>query len=153
MIYISTPEFNKYIAEIFAASLAHAHLITKTDFDNRLMSLNRKINLNKTKHVLVENKLKKLKTFVASYFRDKSYFEGDGVQNYLIYQPINRYFKRIIGVGSGEFIYFWKCKSLSHEGINSNSVSNYSITSELRYFGSKISVKLNECCLEQDKIT
>ena len=52
---------------------------------------------------------KKLQTFDSSYFRGKSYFvDNNGTQNYLIFQPIDRYFKRIIGVGSGECIYFWK---------------------------------------------
>ena len=59
--YITTPEFNKLTLENFAARLAQANLIAKTDFDNRLMSLNRKITSNKTKHVLVENELRKTK--------------------------------------------------------------------------------------------
>ena len=42
-------------AENFAARLALANLLTKTDFDNKLISLNRKINSNKAKHFLVEN--------------------------------------------------------------------------------------------------
>ena len=50
----------------------------KTDFDAKLSSLNRKITKNKRKHVLVENELKKLKTFDASYFIGKSHFEEDG---------------------------------------------------------------------------
>ena len=50
---------------------------------------------NKTKHLIVENQLKKLKTFDPSYFRGKSHFEEDGTQNYLVFQPINRYFKVI----------------------------------------------------------
>ena len=37
--------------------IARANLITKTDFDTKLSSLNRKITQNKTKHLLVENKL------------------------------------------------------------------------------------------------
>ena len=50
-------------ASVFDARLAQANLITKTDFDAKLSSLNRKITANKTKHVIVKNKLKKLKTF------------------------------------------------------------------------------------------
>ena len=57
------------------------------------MSLNRKLVSNKIKHVLVENELKKLQTFYSIYFRDKSHFEEDGAQNYLIFQPMCRYFK------------------------------------------------------------
>ena len=39
----------------FTARLEKANLVTKTEFDNKLTSLNRKINSNKTKHLLVEN--------------------------------------------------------------------------------------------------
>ena len=40
--YTTTPEFNKLTVENFAARLAQANLVTKTDFDNKLSSLNRK---------------------------------------------------------------------------------------------------------------
>ena len=49
--------------------------MTETDFDAKLSSLNEKVTSNKTKHLLVENELKKLKTFDSSYFRGKIYFE------------------------------------------------------------------------------
>ena len=58
---------------------------TKTDFDAKLLSLNRKITSNKTKHVLVANELNQLKTFDSGYFIGKSHFEEDGVQNYLVF--------------------------------------------------------------------
>ena len=72
--YITTPEFKKLTAANFSARSAQANLITKTDFDTKLMSPNRKINSNKTKHVLVENVLKKLQTFDSIHFRGKNYF-------------------------------------------------------------------------------
>ena len=57
-----------------------------TDFDDKLKSLNEKINSNKAKHVLVENELKKLQTFDTIYFRGKNHFDEDGTQNYLVFQ-------------------------------------------------------------------
>ena len=39
------------------------------------------------------------------------------VQNYLEFQPMHRYFKRVSGVGSGNCVYFWKYKGLSDENI------------------------------------
>ena len=69
--YITTPEFNNLAAGDFAARLKQADLVTKTDFDRKLRSLNQKINSNKTKHLFVENELKKLKTFDLGYFRGK----------------------------------------------------------------------------------
>ena len=43
---------------------------------------------NKSKHLLVENEFKKLKTFDSSYFVDKSHFEEDGTQNCLVFKQI-----------------------------------------------------------------
>ena len=65
-------------ASVFNAKLAQANLLTKVDFDAKLSSYSRKITWNKSKHLLVENELKKLKKFDTSYFRGKSYFEEDG---------------------------------------------------------------------------
>ena len=76
--YIDTQEFNKLTADVFDARIAEASLITKTDFDANLSSLHKKITSNKTKHLLVENKLNKLKTFDLSYFMGKCHFEEDG---------------------------------------------------------------------------
>ena len=47
--YITTTEFNKLTVENFTARLAQADLVTKTDFDNKLSSLNKKITSKKTK--------------------------------------------------------------------------------------------------------
>ena len=58
-------------ADVFNARLAQANLTTKIDFDAKLSSLNRKITANKTKHLLVEKELKKLKTSDSGYFIDK----------------------------------------------------------------------------------
>ena len=68
--------------------ISRANLIIKTDFDAKLSSLNRKSTANKSKHLLVENELNKLKTFDSIYFIDKSHFEEDGTQNYLVFQPL-----------------------------------------------------------------
>ena len=54
-------------AEFFDAILKQADLVTKTDFNDKLKRLNQKINSNKTKHFLVENELKNLKTFDSIY--------------------------------------------------------------------------------------
>ena len=92
--YITTPEFNRLTAENFAARLKQANLVTKTDFDDKLKSLNQKSNPDKTEHLLVENELRKLKTLDSSYFRGRNYFEDDDTQNYLVFQPELKYFKR-----------------------------------------------------------
>ena len=91
--YIATSEFNTLAIDIFNARLAQANLITKTYFDAK-QSLNKKITKNKSKHLLVENQLEKLKTFDLSYFIGKNYFEEDGAQYYLVLQPMHKYLKK-----------------------------------------------------------
>ena len=55
--YIDTSEFNKLAVHVFNARITQANLITKTDFDAKLSSLNRKITKKKSKHLLVQNEL------------------------------------------------------------------------------------------------
>ena len=50
-----------------------------------MISLNKKIILNKTKHFLVENEFKKLQTFDSRLFIGQSYFNNDEAQLSLIF--------------------------------------------------------------------
>ena len=97
--------------------------------------------------------MNKLKTFDSGYFIGKSHFEEDGTQNYLVFQPMYRYFKIIAGVGNGSYIYYWQSKGLSDERINSIKTPNYIITPKLNYYGTKTRVEFNGSCLKHDKIT
>ena len=97
---------------VFTARLAQADLITETDFDNKLQSPDKKINSNKTKHLLVENELKKLERFDAAYFRGKIFFDGDGTQN-LVFQLMYKYFAIVDNKTSS-----WESKGLSNEKIS-----------------------------------
>ena len=152
--YFTTPEFNTMAADVFKARLsAQTDLIRKPDFDFRLKEISDRVTKNKTKHLLVENELKKLQKFDAAYFRGKNYFEEDGTQNYLLFQPVYKYFKMIAGVGSGNYIYFWKSKGFSDEKLDSISASNYKITPELSFYGTKTKLEFNGSCLKQDKVT
>ena len=117
-------------AEHFAARLKQANLVTKTDFDDRLKSLNQNITSNKIKHLIVESELKKLRAF-----------------------GLYRCFNRVIGVGSGNYIYSWKSKELSDENITAPTTSDYKLKPELSFFGTKTKVEFNGSCLKQDKIT
>ena len=148
--YITIPEFNKLTAENFAAKLVQANLVTKTDFDNKLISLNKKINSNKTKHLLAENELKKLQTFGSIYFRSKSHFEDDGTQNYLVFQTKYRYFKR---VSNNDHILSMKSIGLSDKSIKPPSTTNNILNHLLDYVGTKTRVELKESLLKQDKIS
>ena len=72
--------------------LAQANLITKTDSHAKLLRINRKIIQHQTENALVKNELNKLKNSDSDYFMGKSHFEENGTQNYLVFQPLNKYF-------------------------------------------------------------
>ena len=113
-----------------------------------MSSLNRKITQNKTKHLLVENELNKLKTFDSSYFIGKSHFEEDGRQKYLVFQPINKYFKLNINTF---YILSWQSKGLSTETIDPPATN---LPPLIDYAGNKIRVKFTGSCLKRsNKLT
>ena len=70
-----------------------------------------------------------------------------------MFQPIQRCFKRIDGVGNdnyGNYVYYWKSKDLPDEKINSIKMSDYRLTLYLDYYDTyKIRVKFNKGCLKQ----
>ena len=105
--YIDNSEFHKLAADFFNARLAQANLITKPDFDAE----------NKTANLIVKNELNKLKTFDSSYFIGKRLFEEDRTQNYLVFQPLNKYFKVITNT---DYVSSWKSKGLSADLTNYN---------------------------------
>ena len=100
-----------------------------------MSNLNRKITQNKSKHLLVENELNKIKTFDSGYVIGKSDFEEDGTQNYLVFQPLNKYFKLITNI---DYVSSWKSKGLSSESIKPPTTSDNSLTPALSYYGTKI---------------
>ena len=120
--------------------------MTKTDFDGKLPSLDNKIAVNKSNHLIVENELKKLKTLDSSYFKGKSHFEEDGTQNHSLFQPINRYFKVIANT---DYVSLWKSKGLSGESITPLTTSDNSLAPALSYYGTKTRLKFNGSCLKQ----
>ena len=64
-----------------------------------------------------------------------------------------RYFKRIAGVGGGNYIYFCKSEGLSDERLDSLTASKHKITAELSFYGTKTRVEFNVSCLMQDNVT
>ena len=114
-------------------------------------ALIKKITSSKTKHLVVENKFKKLETFDSIYFRGKSHFEDDSTQNYLVFQAGSRYFKTVSANDTN--ILSWKSKGLSHESIKPPTTSNKMLNLSIDYVGAKARVKFDGDCLKQEKIT
>ena len=110
-----------------------------------MLSLNRKITANKTKHFLNDNDL--------SYYHVKQYLdEGSGKQNYLVFQPMGKQFKLNSVAGVVDPVLSWQSKGISNESIKPPTASNNSLTPELNYYGTKARVKFTRSCLKQSRI-
>ena len=80
--YITTPKFNKLTAKSFAKRLKQNNLVSKTDFDNKLISFVRKITSNKTEYLEVQKKLNSLITKDYNFSLGRIYFtSNDESQN------------------------------------------------------------------------
>ena len=91
--------------------------------------------------------MNKLKTFDSSYFIGKSHFE-DGTQNYLVFQPIKKYFEMITNT---DYVSSWKSKGLFAENIKPPTTSDNSLTPALSYYGTKTRVKFTASSLKNLK--
>ena len=82
----------------------------------------------------------------------KVIFEEDGVQNYLVFKPIIRYFK-VNTITNTDYVSSWKSKGLSVGSIKPPTTFDNSLAPELNYYGIKTRVKFNRTCLQQSKIS
>ena len=113
--YITTQEFNDLTAKNFTGRLKEADLVTKTDFDDKLKGFNQKINSNKTKHLLVENEIGRLKRISKDYMAVKYLFEEYGIQNYLVFQLMSEYVKV---PDNKSYVLKWNLKEFLTEVLN-----------------------------------
>ena len=103
--------------------------------------------------MLVENELNRLKTIDLRYLIGKSHFEGDGTQNYLVFQQTVRYFKENT-ITNTDYISSWKSEGLSVESIKPPARSDNSLTPKLSYYDElKVRVRFTRSFSKQSKFT
>ena len=85
-----------------------------------------------------------------SYLIGKSRFEEDGTQKYLVFQPVNTYFKL---TANSDYISSWKSKGLPPETIKPPSTSDNSLTPAVSCYGIKTIIKFTGSCLKQPKVS
>ena len=68
---------------------------------------------------------KKLQTFDSNYFQGKIHFEDDEINNYLVYQPVHKYFKKL---AKSNKIKPWISTRLSDESIKTPATYDSSLS-------------------------
>ena len=96
--------------------------------------LNTKIEKFATKAELkvVQDKIAKLQAFDPDHFLGKIHFEDNETQNFLVFQPLYRFFKNI---GSTDYISAWKSKGLYDENIKAPATSDNILAPSLIQIG------------------
>ena len=152
--YITTADFNKFTKDVVGNKIKGEGLVNKCDITGFINNadLDKYVAKLATKSELKaeQEKILKLQALDSSYFRGKSHFEDDGTQNYLVLQPMYRYFKKI---GNTECTLSRKSKGLSDENIKPPTTTDNSLAPRLSYIGNKTRVKFDWGCLKADKIT
>ena len=85
------------------------------------------------------------------YFIGKIHFEEDGVQTYLAFQPLNKYFKVITNANT-KYISSWQSTGLSNETIKSLITSDYKLNPKINYYRTKTRLEFRGRCLKQKYI-
>ena len=86
--------------------------MSKTDFDKKLTSFNRRITLNKTKQLEVHKKLNSLITKNYKFFFGRIHFtSNDASQNTFVYEPILDALKLKVDKGS-DYVLGWNSKGV-----------------------------------------
>ena len=110
---------NKLTAENFAARLTQTNLVSKTDFDNKLISFNRKITSNKAKYLEVLKNLNSLTTKDYNFFLGRMCFTSkDGSENIFVYQPTLDPLELKKDKGN-DYILSWKSKGVYNSKLKS----------------------------------
>ena len=114
--------------------------IDNTDLDKKTGIL-----ATKAEFKAEQDKIVKLQAFDSSFFRGNSHFEDDGTQNYLVFQPIYRDFKKI-----GNVFIFQRGNVknyLPDESIKPPATSDNSLAPSLNSIGVKPRRKFNGQCV------
>ena len=71
-----------------------------------------------------QDKITKIQASDSIFFQGKNHFEDDGSQNYLVFQPMYKYFLKVCDT---DRISEWKPKGLCDEIIKHTTTSNNSL--------------------------
>ena len=110
-----------------ALDARHKDLVQKTTFKSELKKINDKACENSSRVLSYEHKLKQRQDTinglerVASYFRGKNYFDGDGTQNYLVFQGVYKYFE---DVDVSETVIKFQASSGISKGLSDEKMSS-----------------------------
>ena len=121
---------NGYVTNT-ALDVRHNDSVQKTTFKSELKEVGDKTSENSSKLLSYKHKLKPTEDATndlerdTSYFRGKNYFGDNGMQNYFVFQPMYKYFIKVIdSIDNPVYAHYWQSKGLSDGKINAPGTSS-----------------------------
>ena len=145
---------NYYVVNA-ALDAKHKDLVQKTTFEPEFKKVDDKTSAKSSKVLSNEHKLKQREDTINDLERDASYSGDDGMQNYFVFQPIYKYFKKVIdSTDDTVHVHYWQSKRLSDGKINAPGTSgNHDQAPILDYGGAGIRLKFKGDSFRQNKVT
>ena len=117
--YFTNSDYSRFKNDIINAKIKQKKLsksdtfkfVNNSDLDNEVASLAIKVELKAQ-----QDKIGRLQAFDSSLFIGQSYFDKDGSQSFLIFQPIQKNFKILPGLK--DTIIEWKYKGLPNKKLS-----------------------------------
>ena len=127
-------------------------LVNESDLNEKIKTLATKEEIKalvtKAELKAEQDKIVKLQTYDLSLFIGKRYFNNDGAQLYLIFQPIYKTITMLSGLTYS--VSEWESKGLSNEIFTPPYTANKSLSPKLIWNESRIRFK-GSCLKQEDK--
>ena len=143
---------DKLTSNTLDAKIAQKNLVNKYDLNDNIKTLATKEEIKtlsaKAELKAGQDKIAKLQTYDLSLFICQSYFNNDGAQLYLVFQPI----QKTITIFSGliDTISKRESKGLKNEKFAPSYTDNKNLSPKLIRNDSRIRLKFTWSCLKQE---
>ena len=151
--YFTTSDYNKFTNNTLDSKITQKKLINEYDLNEKIKKISnkRKIKTLATKAELKaeQDKIIKLQTYDLRLFIGQSYFNNDGAQIYLIFQPIYKTITTFSGLI--DTISEQESKGLPNKKFMSPFIANVSLCPKLIWMNNlKITLTFKGRCLKQE---
>ena len=131
--YVTTADYNKFTSNTLDSKITLENLVNEYDLNEMIKTLatNEEIKTSATKaeSKAEQDEIAKLQIFDSSLFIGQSYFDKDGIQLYLVFQPIYKTITAFSGLTSTTLE--WESKGLSNEKFTPPYKANKSLSPKL----------------------
>ena len=153
--YFTTSDYTKFTSNTLDVKITQKNLVYECDLNEKIKSLATKeeIKTLATKGELKaeQGKIVKLLRYDLSLFIGQGYFNNDGAQLYLIFEPT--YKTNTTFSGDPFTISEWESKGLSNENLIPPYTANKSLSSKLLWNKWRLRLRFEGSCLKQGNIT